>query len=85
MGFKDLCKFNEAMLAKQIWRLTSDIDSFFYKVFKAKYFPNGNVFEARLAMGSFAMKSILRSKNLIERNAHWWIGNGNSTRIFKDA
>ena len=47
LGFKDLCKFNEAMLAKHIWRLTSDTDSLFYKVFKAKYFPNGNVFEAR--------------------------------------
>ena len=85
LGFMDLCKFNEAMLAKQIWRLTSNTDSLFYKVFKAKYFPNGNVFEARSATGSFAWKSILRSKNLIERNAHWRIGNGNSTRIFKDA
>ena len=85
LGFKDLCKFNEAMLAKQIWRLTFDTNSLFYKVFKAKYFPNGNVFEARSATGSFAWKSILRSKNLIERNARWRIGNGNSTRIFKDA
>ena len=85
LGFKDLCKFNEAMLAKQIWRLTFDTNSLFYKVFNAKYFPNGNVFEARSATGSFAWKSILRSKNLIERNAHWRIGNGNSTRIFKDA
>ena len=85
LGFKDLCKFNKAMLAKQIWRLTSNTDSLFYKVFKAKYFPNGNVFEARLATGSFAWKSILRSENLIERNARWQIGNGNSIRIFKDA
>ena len=85
MGFKDLCKFNEAMLAKKIWKLTSDTDSLFYKVFKAKYFPNGKVFEARSVTGSFAWKSILRSKNLIERNARWRIGNDNSTRIFKDA
>ena len=85
LGSKDLCKFNEAMLAKQIWRLTSDTDSLFYKVFKAKYFPNGNVFEARSATGSSAWKSILCSKNLIERNARWQIGNGNSIRVFKDA
>ncbi|XP_030963604.1 uncharacterized protein LOC115984727 [Quercus lobata] len=85
LGFKDLCKFNEAMLAKQIWRLTYDKDSLFYKVFKAKYFPNGNVFEARSASGSFAWKSILRSKNLIERNARWRIGNGKGIQIFHDA
>ena len=29
LGFKDLSKFNEAMLTKQIWRLTSDTDSLF--------------------------------------------------------
>ena len=74
LGFKDLCKFNEAMLAKHIWRLIHDTDSLFYKVFKAKYFPNGNVFEAKSTTGSFAWKSILRSKNLIERNGHWRMG-----------
>ena len=85
LGFKDLCKFNETMLAKQIWRLTYDTESLFYKVFEAKYFPNGNVFEASSASGSFAWKSILRSKNLIERNARCRIGNGKGIRIFHDA
>ena len=85
LGFKDLCKFNETMLARHVWKLTHDTDSLFYKVFKAKYFPNGSVFEARSAMGSFAWKSILRSKNLIERNAHWRIGDEKSIQIFQDA
>lgn len=59
LGFKDLCKFNEAMLAKQVWWLIHDIEPQFYKVFKAKYIPNCSIFEAKSSSGSFAWKNIL--------------------------
>ena len=53
MGFKDLEKLNEAMLAKQVWRLLVDQSSLIYLVFSAKYFPNGSVFYAKVASRSY--------------------------------
>lgn len=46
MGFKKLRKFNEGMLAKQVWRLIHDKESLFYLVFKEKIFPSGDIFLA---------------------------------------
>ena len=40
MGFRDLGCFNQAMLAKQGWRLIRNPDSLVGKVLKACYFPN---------------------------------------------
>ena len=84
MGFKDLCKFNEAMLAKQVWRLIHDEHSLFYKVFKAKYFPHGSIFEATVPSNSYAWQSILRSRHLIEAGARWRVGDRHHVRIFID-
>ena len=62
MGFKDLVRFNEAMLAKQVWRLAANRTSLLYKVFSAKYFPSGSIFDAKMAKGSYAWQSILRAR-----------------------
>ena len=52
---------------------------------KVKYFPNCTIFNANSSSDSFAWKSILHSRNLIDREARWRIGNGQSIWIFQDA
>ena len=84
MGFKDLEKFNETMLAKQVWRLLVDQSSLFYWVFSAKYFPNGSVFDAKVALGSFAWKSIVKASKLVQSGLLWQIGNGSRINIYND-
>ena len=61
LGFCDLRKFNEAILAKQVWRLLYNMDSLFYRVFKAKYLMQNCL---RVI---YAWKSILKASRLL----HW--------------
>ena len=82
LGFKELYKFHEAMLAKQVWRLIHDRESLFYRVFKAKYFLNCSIFEVKLTFGSFAWKGILWLRNLISREARWRVGDCETIRVF---
>ena len=81
---KELRKFNEAMLAKQVWRLIHDKDSLFYEVFKAKFFSSGDIFSAQVKLGSYAWCSILGARKVIATGARWRIGNGQSVRVFHD-
>lgn len=61
------------------------MESLFYMVFEAKYFPNFFIFEANFSSGSYTWKSILRSQSLIDKGARWRIGDVKSIRIFQDA
>lgn len=77
MGFRDLALYNDSLLAKQAWRLLHNTDSLFYKVFKAKIFPNTTIMEATDSrMGSYAWRSILHGREVIKREARWRVGNG---------
>ena len=61
-----------------------DTESLFYKVFKAKYFPQSSIFEAKAGSGSFAWKTIVKVRKIIASGAKWMIGNGCSAQIYKD-
>ena len=51
VGFRDLALFNDSLLAKQAWQLLKNQDSLFYKDFKARFFPNCTIMEAKNSRG----------------------------------
>ena len=77
MGFIDLALYNDSLLAKQAWRLLQNETSLFYKVSKARYFPNTSILEAPDSrLGSYAWRSILRGRDIILSGARWRVRNG---------
>ncbi|KAL9811763.1 hypothetical protein AtNW77_Chr5g0113041 [Arabidopsis thaliana] len=46
IGFRDLQCFNQALLAKQAWRLLNVQDNLFFKIFKSRYFLNSEFLNA---------------------------------------
>ena len=45
IGFRDMHLFNQALLAKQAWRLVVNPESLCAKVIKAKYYPQGHILD----------------------------------------
>ncbi|XP_021751095.1 uncharacterized protein LOC110716771 [Chenopodium quinoa] len=85
LGFRNMRVFNKAMLAKQAWRLLTNKDSLMARVLKGKYFPNSDFFGAKVVPNmSFTWRSILSSREVIERGAFKSVGKGKNVRIWED-
>ncbi|GJM86970.1 hypothetical protein PR202_ga02878 [Eleusine coracana subsp. coracana] len=62
MGFHDLQSFNLSLLAKQVWRLMFEPKSLCARVLHAKYYPDGNLLNAKPKQGSsYTWQSVLAS------------------------
>ncbi|KAG7588745.1 Reverse transcriptase domain [Arabidopsis suecica] len=66
IGFKDLQCFNQALLAKQAWRLFNEKESLFSQIFKSRYFLNSDFLHAPYGTRpSYAWRSILYGRELL--------------------
>ncbi|KAM6590275.1 uncharacterized mitochondrial protein AtMg00310-like [Cannabis sativa] len=85
MGFRNLRDFNLAMLGKQGWRLLFRHESLASKVFKARYYPNGNYLSAELGSNpSFIWSSIYAAKDTVKLGLRKRIGSGLTVQITSD-
>lgn len=65
--------------------MINNLDSLCFRVFKARFFPNFSISEAKDSIaGSYAWKSILNDRDVIQKGMVWQIGNGQSMCVKED-
>ncbi|KAL9413382.1 hypothetical protein AB3S75_041953 [Citrus x aurantiifolia] len=85
MGFRDISSFNQALVAKQGWRLIQNPESLAARIMKARYFREGNFLNASTGSNpSYIWRSLLWGRQVILKGCRWRIGNGMSVLIYRD-
>ncbi|KAL0774474.1 hypothetical protein Bca101_039625 [Brassica carinata] len=85
LGFKDLEKFNQSLLAKQAARVLNNPDSLLSQMLKQRYFKNNSFLKCGLgSRPSFAWRSILYGCELLQQGLMSRIGNGADTKVWWD-
>ncbi|KAH9656896.1 putative reverse transcriptase/RNA-dependent DNA polymerase [Citrus sinensis] len=84
LGFRDFASFNQALVAKQSWRIIQFPESLVARVLQARYFKDNQFLTAKLgSKPSFIWRSILWGRQVIHKGIRWRIGNGQQVQIYK--
>ena len=68
VGFRNMRAYNQALLAKQAWRLLTNPESLCARLLRAKYYPNGNLVDTVFPSNSSAVwKGIEHGPELVKK------------------
>ncbi len=82
LGLKDFRLFNQALLARQAWRLIDCLDSLCVRVLKANISLIDTSFGGNVSPG---WRSIIHGLELLKKGIVWRVGDGRSIRIQRDS
>jgi hypothetical protein len=84
LGFRDLQVFNQALLARQVWRLIEFPDSLCARLLKAKYYPNGDLLDIAFpTQTSPTWKALMHDLELLKKGAIWRVADGTKIKIWR--
>ena len=79
LGLERFNLMNQAMLAKQYWRISQNLNSLVARTFKAKYFPRGSIQDCSpKPHQSWVWRNIIKFDNPKLKEGRWWVGKGNN-------
>ena len=82
LDFRDLHAFNLSLLTKLAWKLVQKTDSLFYRIYKARYFPNSMFLDAEMGHNpSYVWHSLLSAREVLLAGSKWQVGNGDTIKI----
>lgn len=85
LNFRDLIGFNQALIAKQVWRILLNPKLLAAKILKSLYFQNESIMDASLGPNpSLLWKSLFWGKEILQKGLRYRVGNGKLVRLFKD-
>lgn len=85
LGFREIEKFNQSLLAKQAWRIWSKLDSLVSRILKQRYFARSSFLESGMgSRPSFAWRSILFGRELMNQGLVHRVGDGRNIIVWID-
>lgn len=83
--FKHLESFNQALLAKQAWKMLQNPNSLIARLLKSRYFDVESFLEAKMGnRPSYGWRCILHGRDLLMRGLRKEIGNGISVKVWTE-
>ena len=77
LGLKKFSLMNQAMVAKQFWRISHNSHSLIARALKAKYFPRCSIHDCTpKPHHSWIWRGIVNQRNPKLKESRWWIGKG---------
>lgn len=85
LGFRDLEKFNQALLGKQVWRILQQPQSLVARMLTTRYFSDGNIFTTVVCKkASYAWRYLLHGRDLLKQEMRFIIGKGTTVSMWTD-